>query len=141
HLRELLKISEDYAVNLWAIPDRSDGKKPTLPAITLIKLAIYGSEAKMLTFRGICSAFISRFHWYRENSQVKAWKNTVSHALTTYPVFVRLGRVVGAFWIVDLNQEENEEVQPSLRKRSRTKGHEKVRNPVRKRVQPKGQSE
>jgi hypothetical protein len=74
YLRQQLNLPPGSTVNLWSVPEPTNGEKPSIPLPMLIKLAIYGSERKRLTLQEIYTAVEQRFTWFREHSNDVAWK-------------------------------------------------------------------
>ncbi|KAJ7490560.1 fork head domain-containing protein, partial [Mycena latifolia] len=110
YLREQLKLPPNAPVNLWSVPDRTDGIKPAR-MVTLMMLAIYGSDAKKLTLQGIIQALIARFWYYNEHQADMSWKNSIRHSLSLYKMFVKVKRPVydqgkGSYWVLDVSSGE-----------------------------------
>ncbi|KAF9442187.1 hypothetical protein P691DRAFT_811234 [Macrolepiota fuliginosa MF-IS2] len=88
-------------VNLWALPDPPPGQEPLQSRLTLMKLAIHGSEEGKLTLQGIRKAFEDRFVCFRE-SRSSSWKNTIRRYLSLHDAFRKES---DHFWSVDAPNE------------------------------------
>ncbi|KAJ7696693.1 hypothetical protein B0H17DRAFT_1267437, partial [Mycena rosella] len=111
YIHKQLRLPRDAPVNLWSVSEPTDDTKPNLRMVTLMALAIYGSEAKKLTLQGIYQALITRFRWYREHQSDKNWKNSIRHGLSLYKMFVKIGRPTnepgkGSYWVLDISDGE-----------------------------------
>ncbi|KAJ7175581.1 hypothetical protein C8R46DRAFT_836481, partial [Mycena filopes] len=54
--------------------DPPDATKPAFPLSNLLRLVIYGSEAKALPSTEICAKLIERFSWYKQHQKERDWK-------------------------------------------------------------------
>ncbi|KAG1738411.1 uncharacterized protein EDB91DRAFT_458649 [Suillus paluster] len=111
YLRETLNIPPYTDVNLWALPDPPEGEKPNQPYPVLIKLAIYGSPNKQLTLQDIYTALETRFKWFKDRRDEKAWKNSIRHNLSLNKVFKLVPRAItepgkGSYWQLDCSDGE-----------------------------------
>lgn len=138
YLRHQLGLPRDKPVDLWALRDPPDRKKPVPPYPNLIKLAIFGSPNKKLTLQEIYKALIDRFDWFKDNENELAWKvcssrtntcshslifhikNSIRHNLSLNQVFVNTPRPItepgkGSYWRLDLSKGEGYK-RPRIRK-------------------------
>jgi hypothetical protein len=74
YLRRQIGLPHDKPVDLWALRDPPNRKKPGQPLPTLMKLAIFGSPKKKLTLQEIYNALIDRFEFFKDNENELAWK-------------------------------------------------------------------
>lgn len=74
YLRQQMDIPLDRPVSIWSLPDSNNGRKTNYRLHHLIKLAIWESEERRLTCRGVERALIARFAWHRANEHDEAWK-------------------------------------------------------------------
>jgi len=65
-------IPEHVPLNLDALEDTEDGSKPPYDLGILLRLAIWGSERRMMLLSEMKSAIEKRFAWYR--GQNDRWK-------------------------------------------------------------------
>ncbi|KAJ7064411.1 hypothetical protein B0H15DRAFT_187566 [Mycena belliarum] len=111
YIREQLLIPQGAPVDLWCAPEPTDGSRPRINLTTIMMLAIYGSDTKMLTLQGIYKAIIARFQWYNEHREDTSWKNTIRHSLSLHRQFVKVCRGSfdpgrGMYWMLDLSNGE-----------------------------------
>ncbi|KAJ8579938.1 winged helix DNA-binding domain-containing protein, partial [Rhizopogon salebrosus TDB-379] len=128
YLRKTLQIPPYQDVNLWALPNPPERKKPNQPYPILVKLAIYGSLHKQLTLQEIYTALEDRFEWFREHRDERAWKarfrpyclhtathvcaqDSIRHNLSLNKVFKHVPRAIakpgkGDYWQLDCSSGE-----------------------------------
>ncbi|KAF8645859.1 hypothetical protein AX16_007517 [Volvariella volvacea WC 439] len=124
YLRGQFNIPPDRPVDLWALPDPQPGERPPHPLPVLIKLAIYGSEKKKLTLKGIYEAIENRFEYYR-NDKKEAWKHSIRHNLSLNKVFRRCSRPItepgkGSYWELDVSNGEGYKRERKRRPKNRS---------------------
>ncbi|KAJ7220207.1 hypothetical protein GGX14DRAFT_355342 [Mycena pura] len=111
YVREQLCIPLGLPVNLWSVPD--DGLRPATALHLLVRLAICGSEKRMLTLQGIYEALQERFAFFRSTNghDTVAWQGSVRHAMSLYRIFVNRERDMGdkgrgSYWTIDIRNGE-----------------------------------
>ncbi|TCD65245.1 forkhead box protein [Steccherinum ochraceum] len=107
HLREMLGLGPNDAVDLKSLSDPPPGVKPSYPYPVLIQLAINGSTRKRLTLSEIYTAIEDRFEWFR-TTEDKAWQGSIRHTLSLKSCFRTISRPItepgkGNYWIVDFS--------------------------------------
>ncbi|KAJ7476313.1 hypothetical protein B0H11DRAFT_1727254, partial [Mycena galericulata] len=106
-IRRHIDVPVNQPLSLMAIPDPENGEKPRATWRLLLKLAIWGSEEKKLTHKGICEALITRFRWFQERRAEKRWKSHVQYQLSLYREFRRTWRSKkGDYWELDFSNGE-----------------------------------
>ncbi|KAJ7788589.1 hypothetical protein B0H14DRAFT_2398206 [Mycena olivaceomarginata] len=118
YLRRQLNLPAGATVSLWSLPEPAAGEKPTTPLPMLIKLAIHGSTMKMLTLQEIYKELASRFQWFHEHKQDKAWKNSIRHNLSLNKVFKNLRRPhsKAGYWALNISGGEGHKRPPKRRR-------------------------
>ncbi|KAJ6562857.1 hypothetical protein DFH09DRAFT_837766, partial [Mycena vulgaris] len=53
--------------------DPPEGQRP-VPMVTLLTLALRGSDGGKMTTNDLCQPLIDRFTWFKEHETEEAWK-------------------------------------------------------------------
>ncbi|KAF8903715.1 hypothetical protein CPB84DRAFT_1677862, partial [Gymnopilus junonius] len=107
YLRNTLGIAPPEPVNLSVLPEH-----PWPPGITrLIKLAIWGSQRKMLTLSQIYDEIETRFP--AKSGKDASWKKSIRHNLSLKSVFVKVERPAshpgkGYYWTLDFRRGDGD---------------------------------